>query len=173
MPKLPPSHLQQPHHSPPLRLAARPGPRRVFAPDDASGAGAARDSVPRVLVVEDDFLVSIAVEAELVDAGFTVVGIATTANQAIELALAEAPHLVVMDIRLDGTRDGVDAAIEIFKQKGIRSLFASAYHDAETQRRAEPAEPLGWLAKPYTMHALVRAVREAMRKIGGPAPRAD
>jgi two-component system, response regulator PdtaR len=170
MPISRPSRLQLPHHLPPLRLAARLGPRHVFAPDDASGAGASRDAGPRVLIVEDDFLVSITVEAELVDAGFTVVGIATSAEQAIELAIAEAPHLVVMDIGLDGPRDGVDAAIEIFRQKGIRSLFASAYHDGDTRQRAEAAEPLGWLAKPYTMHALVVAVRAAMRKVGGPDP---
>ena len=160
-------------HQATLRLAARFAPRQLFARDDAGGAGTSADAVPRVLIVEDDFLVSAAVEAELVDAGFAVVGIATSAEQALELVADEAPHLVVMDIRLEGTTDGVDAAVEIFKTKGIRSLFASAYHDAETRRRAAAAEPLGWLAKPYAMHALVAAVREAMRKVGGPEPQAS
>jgi DNA-binding NarL/FixJ family response regulator len=125
-----------------------------------------------VLIVEDDFLVSGDMEAELTDAGFAVVGIATSAREAIELAGTQEPHLVIMDIRLDGPSDGVEAAIAIFKQKGIRSLFASAYHDAETRRRAEPCAPLGWIAKPYPMHALVLAVRDAMRAVGGPAPQA-
>jgi len=111
-------------------------------------------------------------EAELIDAGFAVVGIATSAEEAIEFAAAEKPHLVVMDIRLDGARDGIDAALEIFRRNGIRSLFASAYSDAETRRRADPCVPLGWIAKPYPMRALVAAVRDAVRSLGGPEPQA-
>jgi DNA-binding NarL/FixJ family response regulator len=118
---------------------------------------------PRILVVEDDYLVSSEMEAELVAAGFDVVGIATSAQEAVHLALSEEPDLVVMDIRLDGHRDGVDAALEIFNATGIRSLFASAHHDPETRRRAEPCQPLGWLNKPYTMRALVLEVRQALQ----------
>jgi two-component system, response regulator PdtaR len=57
----------------------------------------------------------------------------TSAQQAIELAVTEAPHLIVMDIRLESKRDGIEAAIEIFQAKRIRSLFASAYYDADTR----------------------------------------
>jgi DNA-binding NarL/FixJ family response regulator len=64
--------------------------------------------------------------------------------------------------------DGIDAALEIFKSKGIRSLFASAFADAETHRRAQAAAPLGWLAKPYTINSLVQAVRTAVQDLGGP-----
>jgi DNA-binding NarL/FixJ family response regulator len=145
----------------------------LFARDESSGAGMSGASLPRVLIVEDDFLVSGDMEAGLTDAGFSVVGIATSVKEAIELAAAEEPHLIIMDIRLDGPGDGVEAAIEIFKSRGIRSLFASAYYDAETRRRAEPSSPLGWIAKPYPMDALVAAVRNAMRTVGGPDPQAE
>jgi len=128
------------------------------------------DHLPRVLIVEDDFLVSGEMEAELSAAGFAVVGTATSAKEAIELAVAAQPHLVVMDISLEGGPDGVEAALEIYQAKGIRSLFASAHHDAETRRRAAPSTPLGWIAKPYTMSTLVHAVRVAMREVGGPEP---
>ena len=172
MPKPRPKHQHSPAGAPITRLAPPSRPRIVFARDESSGAGKARDAVPRILIVEDDFLVSADMEAELSGAGFAIVGIATSAEQAVALALAEEPHLVVMDIKLDGVRDGVEAALEIFKAKGIRSLFASAYQDAETRSRAQPSAPLGWLAKPYTMVALVAAVRAAMRQVGGPPPRA-
>jgi DNA-binding NarL/FixJ family response regulator len=145
----------------------------VFARDESSGAAASSDALPRILIVEDDFLVSSDMEAGLTDAGFAVVGIATSAQEAIELAAAEEPHLVIMDIRLDGPSDGVEAALAIFKSQGIRSLFASAYHDPETRRRAEPCAPLGWIAKPYPMRALVAAVRDAVRTVGGPDPQAN
>jgi len=145
----------------------------LFSRDVSSGGPTTSASPPRVLIVEDDFLVSGDMEAELIDAGFMVVGIATSAREAIELATTEVPHLIIMDIRLEGPSDGVEAAIEIFKSKGIRSLFASAYHDAETRRRAEPSAPLGWIGKPYPMGTLVAAVRSAMRVVGGPEPQAE
>ena len=172
MPKPQPKRLALPHKDLPVRLAPRLGPRMLYARDESSGAATSGASLPRVLIVEDDFLVSGDMEAELIDAGFVVVGVATSAQEAIELAAAEEPHLVIMDIRLEGPSDGVEAAIEIFKSKGIRSLFASAYHDAETRRRAEPCSPLGWIAKPYPMGTLVTAVRDAMRTVGGPEPQA-
>jgi two-component system, response regulator PdtaR len=172
MPKPQPKRLALPHNEPPVRLAPLSGPRAPFARDESSGGATSNALLPRILIVEDDFLVSGDMEAELIDAGYVVVGVATSAKEAIELATAEEPHLVIMDIRLEGPSDGVEAAIEIFKSKGIRSLFASAYYDAETRRRAEPCAPLGWIGKPYPMGALVAAVRHAMRAIGGPEPQA-
>jgi DNA-binding NarL/FixJ family response regulator len=142
-------------------------PRALSAHDDAMGSRSADRQIGRILVVEDDYLVSSEIEAELLAAGFDVVGIATSAHEAVRLALSEGPSLIVMDIRLEGVRDGVDAALEIFKATGIRCLFASAHHDPETRRRAEPCQPLGWLAKPYTMRTLVLGVRQALK---GPGP---
>jgi DNA-binding NarL/FixJ family response regulator len=143
-------------------------PRLVFSRDDSSGAGVSSGLTARVLIVEDDYLAAGEMDAELTAAGFEVIGLAASAKEAITLAGAERPHLVVMDIRLEGAMYGVDAAIAIFNSLGIRSLFASAYHDPETRRRAAPSSPLGWLAKPYTMSALVESVRAVLRDLGPP-----
>lgn len=118
---------------------------------------------PCILLVEDDFLVSMEMETGLEEAGFEVAGIAATAEDAVALAAERRPALVVMDIRLASDRDGVDAALEIYRTLGIRSIFASAHGDARTRARAEPAQPLGWVAKPYRVETLVKAVREALR----------
>jgi DNA-binding NarL/FixJ family response regulator len=122
---------------------------------------------PCILLVEDDFLVGMEVEAGLSEGGFEVAGIATTAEEAVAIAAERRPALVVMDIRLASRRDGVDAALEIFRTLGIRSLFASAHGDAQVRARAAPACPLGWVAKPYRVQALVRAVEAALREVGG------
>jgi hypothetical protein len=50
---------------------------------------------------------------------------------------------------------------------GIRCIFASAYSDAEARQRAEPAAPLGWLQKPYSMTSLTAAVRQATNELHG------
>jgi len=115
----------------------------------------------RILIVEDDFLIAMQTEAALTEAGFHVVGTATTAEEAVTLAKEERPFLVVMDIRLASRRDGIDAAGELFRDLNIRCIFATAHDDPHTRKRAEPYAPLGWLAKPYTMASLVALVMDA------------
>ena len=81
---------------------------------------------------------------------------------ALALAMTQKPTLVLMDIRLAGQRDGIDAAIEIYRVLGTRCLFTSAHSDGLARSRAEPAQPVGWLQKPYSMARLVDAVRQAL-----------
>ncbi len=119
----------------------------------------------KVLIVEDEHLVAMDIEAALRDAGFAVIGVAASADEAIALARADRPDLVIMDIRLAGLRDGVDAALELFRDSGVRCIFATAHSDAATRRRAEAALPLGWLAKPYQPAVLIRAVRRALDEL--------
>jgi DNA-binding NarL/FixJ family response regulator len=115
----------------------------------------------RVLIVEDQYLVAHDCEHHLRSAGFDCVGLAGTAEEAVELAERQHPDLVVMDIRLATRVDGVEAAIDIFKRFGIRSIFTSGHADSATREEARPAHPLGWLVKPYTPEALVSAVESA------------
>ena len=139
-------------------------PRVVFSRDEASGSDKSTDPASSVLIVEDDYLVASQAETALQDAGFNVTGIAVTAEEAIALARAQKPSLVVMDIRLLGKRDGIDAAIELFREQGIRCIFASAHTDRQVRARGEAASPLGWLQKPYTMRSLVEMVRNSLRQ---------
>lgn len=127
---------------------------------------------PCILLVEDDFLVGMEVEAGLEEAGYDVAGIATTAEEAVAIAAERRPALAVMDIRLAGRRDGVDAALEIYRTLGIRSIFASAHGDAQVRARAEAARPLGWVAKPYRVQTLVKAVEAALPEVNSPIRRA-
>lgn len=141
----------------------------VFSRDDASGADKA-PAAARVLIVEDDFLVASDMETALSDAGIEVAAIAGSAEEALRLAQTEAPTLAVMDIRLAGKRDGVDAALELYRQHGIRCVFATAHSDDNTRTRAKPAHPLAWVAKPYSMASLVDAVRSALKRLDDEKP---
>src|SRR6476661_4412900 len=104
----------------------------------------------RILIVEDDYFVAMEIEHQLQEAGFDVVG------------AAERPQLAIMDIRLAGHRDGIEAAVELSSKFGIRSIFATAHGDSETRRRAQQANPLGWLTKPYSASALLATVSAAL-----------
>jgi DNA-binding NarL/FixJ family response regulator len=116
----------------------------------------------RVLVVEDDFIVALELERNLADEGFQVVGVAGTAEEALEIATYERPDVAIMDVRLAGLRDGVDAATELYSTLGVRSIFATAHADDTTRQRASRASPLGWLEKPYSPEALISMVSKAL-----------
>lgn len=141
-------------------------PRLVYAAEDTPGSQPRTAERPRILVVEDDFLVALQVETALTDAGFDLAGVASSAEEAIQLATAHRPALVLMDIRLSGKRDGIDAALELFRDLGIRCIFATAHQDRDAVRRAAPAKPLGWLPKPYTVASLLDSVRRGLHDLG-------
>jgi DNA-binding NarL/FixJ family response regulator len=142
-------------------LAARS--ERTTEQEPRSFAKNADGATPaRILIVEDDYLVANELEATLVEAGFHIVGVASNADQAIRFARAQRPDLAVVDVRLIGARDGVDAAIVMFTELGIRSIFASAHDDPDTRERAKAASPIAWLGKPYTAVRLLPLIRSAL-----------
>jgi DNA-binding NarL/FixJ family response regulator len=118
-----------------------------------------------ILIVEDEFLIALQAEDALSEAGFNLAGTAASADDAVRMAMATRPALAIMDIRLAGKRDGIDAALELFTDHRIRCIFATAYADQDVMRRAQPANPLGWLQKPYTMASLVAAVQAAFEQL--------
>src|SRR5262249_934240 len=82
----------------------------------------------------------------------------------------ERPDLVLMDVRLLGDRDGIDAATEIWQRFAIRSLLVSANLDTAARSKASAANPIGFLEKPYSPTSLLAAV-EAQPYRPYPAPR--
>lgn len=145
---------------------APPGltPPQSLVQDDHHGPGA--DAAPaRILLVEDDFLIAMQVESVLIDAGYDVVGVAASADEAIGLAATHRPALAVMDIRLIGQRDGVDAALELYRDYGLRCIFATAHGDSHVKERASPAHPFNWLRKPYATASLIEAVKQALAEL--------
>ncbi len=121
---------------------------------------------PRILVVEDDYFVAADLEGGLRDAGLEVIGPVPTAEEALALARSERPLLAVMDIRLAGQKDGIDAALELYRELGIRCIFASAHVEPPYRERAAAAAPLGWVQKPYTIGTVVAAVKNALPEAG-------
>jgi DNA-binding NarL/FixJ family response regulator len=136
----------------------------VFSPHDRL-SGRISEEVVKILIVEDDFLAASEIEAVLTEAGYQIAGIANRAEEAVRMAKSESPDLAIMDIRLVGRADGVDAALEIFRETGIRCIFATAHHDAHMRSRAQPAVPLGWLPKPYARHSLIAMVKQAVAEL--------
>ena len=115
----------------------------------------------RIVVVEDDVFIRLDLITHLRTAGHTVVGTADSAADAVRVVERERPDLVLMDVRLLGDRDGIEAATEIWQRFAIRSLFVSANLDATARRRAAAANPIGFLEKPFSRANLLAAVAAA------------
>jgi len=113
----------------------------------------------RVLIVEDEFFISLHTKSLLQSLGHAVVGTAVSADEAIRLAERERPDVVLMDIRLVGARDGIEAAEEILARFGISSIFITANTDTQTRARAAAVRPLGFLEKPLTEQRLQTGLR--------------
>jgi CheY-like chemotaxis protein len=129
-----------------------------------AASGTAREDAgrpERILVVEDDYFVSLTIEGDLSDAGYDVVGVVATGEAALARADSLRPDLAIVDIRLAGTLDGVETATELLR-RGIRCIFATAHSDLQTRERAQAAQPLGWLTKPFTSGDLLQAVRQGL-----------
>ena len=104
----------------------------------------------RILIAEDEFFISLDTKALLQHLGHIVVAIAVSADEAVRVAEKERPDVVLMDIRLIGARDGIDAAAEIHRRFSIPSIFVTANTDVATRTRAHALAPIGFLEKPLT-----------------------
>jgi two-component system, response regulator PdtaR len=140
-------------------------PQLLFSRDDETGHARLGHGHASVLVVEDDFLIAMEVESALAGAGLEIAGTAASVDEALELAKLRTPTLAIMDVRLAGRRDGVEGALELLREHGVRSIFATAHSDQDISRRAAPAQPLGWLQKPYTMTSLIEAIDRALDEL--------
>lgn len=101
-----------------------------------------------VLVVDDEVLIAMSLSQMLQDMGLPVCGTAATAKRAIELVDAHKPILVLMDVRLKGTEDGVHAALEIHRRHGTPVIFITGSREQETIDRIHQDHPAGLLIKP-------------------------
>ena len=119
---------------------------------------------PRILVVEDEAIVARDIRAQLLELGYDHVGHAVTGVQAISLAGTLRPDLVLMDIQLTGTMDGIVAAQEIRTQYGLPVVFVSAFAADDVLARAKLIEPYGYILKPFSQRDLHTVIEMALYK---------
>lgn len=112
----------------------------------------------RVLIVEDQFLASEFLRIWSDAYGFEVCGVATDADSAVKLARQMKPTHVLMDVRLDGTRDGVDAALEIHASLDTRIIYCTGSSEPSTRKRIEDDHPFEVLFKPIDPKLLGEAL---------------
>lgn len=105
----------------------------------------------QVLLVEDEQITAMDLQEMIEEAGYRVKALVDTAESALETLENGPVDLVVMDIRLPGERDGIEATQEINDRFGVPVVYLTALSDEETLERARSTEPAGFLVKPVTM----------------------
>jgi len=118
----------------------------------------------RVLVVEDEIIIAMEIKATLKKLGYEVPGIAANGIDAIELSKKTEPDLVLMDIRLKGDMDGIEAAEKIMGLYDIPVIFLTGNSDEEIVSRAISINPAGFLIKPYREKELFGNIEMAIYK---------
>jgi PAS domain S-box-containing protein len=117
-----------------------------------------------ILVVEDDFVIAKLLAESLQELGYQVAGIVSTGEEAVERAAKVHPDLVLMDIRLKGEMDGIEAGEQISGDLHIPLVYLTAYSDERTVERAKITEPYGYLIKPFTDTELKTTLEMAIYK---------
>jgi PAS domain S-box-containing protein len=120
----------------------------------------------RILIVEDEAIVAKDIENGLKELGYAVLAVASSAEQAIQQTAALRPDLILMDIRLRGVMDGIQAAEQIHAHFDIPVVYLTAYADADTLQRAKITQPFGYVVKPFELEELHGAIEMALYKHG-------
>ena len=117
-----------------------------------------------ILIVEDEGILALGLKKRLEKLGYVVPTIASSGDEAIELAANTKPDLILMDIVLKGGMDGIEAAERISASLRVPIIYLTAYSDEETVKRAKVTEPFGYIVKPYDNKELQIAVEMALHK---------
>jgi PAS domain S-box-containing protein len=127
-----------------------------------------------ILVVEDEQIVALELQDRLTRMGHSVVGVVASAEEAIEDSRRLRPELILMDVKLQGELDGIDAAAAIGTELDAAIVYLTAFADETTLQRAKVTRPYGYILKPFHerelhvvievslyRHRVERALREA------------
>jgi two-component system cell cycle sensor histidine kinase/response regulator CckA len=117
-----------------------------------------------ILVVEDERVVADDIQESLKKLGYEVIGTAANAEQCLALATARRPDLVLMDVRIQGELDGIEAARQLRARFDVPVIYLTAFADEQTVARACETEPHGYIQKPFRASELKSAVEIALAK---------
>jgi len=118
----------------------------------------------KILVVEDEAIIAMDIQSILRKLGVRQTEVVHTGEESIEKVAAGRPHLVLMDIKLKGKLDGIEAAHEIFTQYNVPVVYITAFGDEGTLKRANGTLRYGYITKPFEETDLQSTVQNALHK---------
>lgn len=119
---------------------------------------------PSVLIVEDEGLVALELEDRVKALGWSVCGVVDSGERAVQASAERSPDLVLMDIRLKGEMDGIDAAQRILATRSVAVVYITAFADDATLSRMQSAPAYGFVVKPFNGRSLTATLTTAVTR---------
>ena len=117
-----------------------------------------------ILIVEDESIVALDLETHLIQLGYQVIGPTASGSEAVKLVVNQHPDLILMDIHLQGTIDGIAAAQMIQDQFSVPIVYLTAHSDPTTLERAQQTHPHGYLIKPFNERELYTTIEMSLSR---------
>lgn len=122
-----------------------------------------------ILIVEDELIVAESLSLDLQRKGYAIVGIVSAGAEAVNTALITQPDVILMDIMLKGSLDGIETSTIIQQQRSVPIIFITAFSDRATVERAQQAnKPLHYLVKPIRLKDLTQRIELILDSIDSP-----
>ena len=115
----------------------------------------------RILIVEDEYITALDLKTQLILKGYSDFEIVDSGEEAIDAATKEKFDLILMDIKLRGYIDGIDAAKAISEFANIPVIYVSGNSDLLNSARLKETKPRGILRKPITAEKLAETLKKA------------
>ena len=119
----------------------------------------------KILIVEDEMIIAADISMQLTQLGYDIIGIQTTAEDAIKMIANNPPDLILMDIVLKGEMDGIAAAQHISETSKTPLIFLTSNADDATFQRAIVTKPFAFISKPFQEIELARSLKIAFAHI--------
>ncbi len=121
-------------------------------------------SKKQIMIVEDEGLVALEIKEALERMGYDVSHVVASGDDAINKVVTDRPDLILMDIRIQGKKDGIDTAKEIHDNYNVPVVYLTAHSDEKTLERAKLTESFGYILKPFKDQDLKVTIEIALSK---------
>ncbi len=118
-----------------------------------------------ILIVEDEAIVALEIKRTILKIGFGVSNMVTNYNDALASIKEQTPDIIILDIHLRNSKDGIETAKEIQKISNIPIIFLTAFSNDETIERAIETNPIGYIVKPFKRADIKSTLKLAIHKI--------
>lgn len=117
-----------------------------------------------ILIVEDNPIIARDISGILKKKGYAIRGTASSAHETMAILKGGAPDLILMDIILEGDKDGIELAVDISAQYDVPIIYLTAHSDEKTVERAKKTVPYGYVTKPISQQELLLTVEISLYK---------
>jgi len=119
----------------------------------------------KILVVEDEAIIAMDIQFMLRKLGFSQLEVVDTGEESLQKVAVDKPHLVLMDIKLKGELDGIEAAKQIFFEYNVPVIYITAFGDEKTLERADGSARYGFITKPFEETELQSTIESALSQV--------